>query len=194
VDGSEQTAAAGDYSALVRGASAVYPRGGIWMLFAGYAAACLVLVLLVKDPLAINLFYLVGMGAAVAVVTVVFSRARSRAFAADQGGVWLGKNTARPLRLGWEQIRQLTISSDPRGAVLQILLSSGAHPTGIAQQLASLALLFVPFGLRRARPGLLTVLPDPPRYRVPLSEVTPEELRSALAALAPAAVPIEMRL
>jgi hypothetical protein len=49
VYGSEQTAAAGDYSALVRGASAVYPRGGIWMLFAGYAAACLVLVLLVKD-------------------------------------------------------------------------------------------------------------------------------------------------
>jgi hypothetical protein len=194
VDGSNQLAATGDYSALVRGPAAVLPRGGIWMIYAGEAVAYVAVVLLGKYSLAINLMYLVAMGAAVATVFVVFRRARYRAFAADQSGVWLGKSSARPLRLGWEQIRQLRISSDPHGAVLQILLNPGARPTGTGRQLASLTLMFVPFGFGRARPGLLTVLPDPPRYRVPLAQVTPEELRSALSGLAPATLPIEMRL
>ncbi len=50
----------------------------------------------------------------------------------------------------------------------------------------------LPLGIRMARPELLTVLPDPPRYRVPLAKVTPDELRSALSGLAPATLAIEI--
>lgn len=194
MDGTEQSAATAGYSALVRGPSAVFPRGTLWVLCFGYAVAYVILVVLVKEPLSINLIYLAGfIGSAIA-LSLVFGRAKYRAFAADDAGIWLGKNTTRPLRLKWEQVRQLKISPYPHGAVLEILLSSGHRPTGRTQQILSLALLYVPFGIRRARPGLLTVLPDPPRYRVPLTQVTPEELRSALSALAPAAFPIETRL
>jgi hypothetical protein len=120
------------------------------------------------------------------------------------GGIWLGvsKDTAqaRRVRVEWHQVRQLTISADPHGSVLQILLNSAARPNGTRQQIAvlahsiaSLLLYFVPLGFRKARPGLLTVLPDPPRYRVPLAQVTPEQLGAALSAVAPASVPIVTR-
>lgn len=201
MNGSEQSVAAAEYSGLVHGPSAVFPRGGLWMLAIGYAVVCLVLVLLVRDPLAVNLLYVVGLGSSTAALVVIFSRAKSRAFAADDGGIWLGVSkegvAARRVRVGWDQIRELRISAYPHGSVLQILLNSGACPpgtprliAGLARSMASLLLWYVPLGFRRARPGLLTVLPDPPRYRVPLAQVTPDELRTALAALAPASVAI----
>jgi hypothetical protein len=49
----------------------------------------------------------------------------------------------------------------------------------------------LPSGIRRAKPELLTVLPDSPRYQVPLARVTPDELKSALSALAPSALLIQ---
>jgi hypothetical protein len=194
VDGSGQAAATAGYSALVRGPSPSFPRGGVWMFCLWYAVIYLCLLAFAKDPLWFNLVALLVFGAAAAYLTTRFLKASSRAFAADQGGIWLGKKTAtsRPLRLEWDQIRQLTISSYPHGAILQVILGSGAPATGGRRQLASLALMSLPLGIRRARPELLTVLPDPPRYRVPLAKVTPDDLRSALSALAPATVGIEM--
>lgn len=196
MDGSQQSATEAGYLGLVRGPSAIFPRGGTWTFGLGYVVACLGLILLVKDPLSVNLAYVVGLGSAAATVIMLFRNAKVPAFAADEGGIWLGrKNTARAVRLQWEQIRQLEVTSDPHGSTLQILLGSGVRPTGIGRQLGSLALLYVWWlGISRATPELLTVLPDPPRYRVPLAQVTPQELRTALAALVPATVPIEVRL
>lgn len=195
VDGSDQSTVTAEYSALVRGPSAIFPRGGIGVFSIWYAGFYLYLLWVAGPALWYNLVALVALGAAAATVTIVFSKAKSPAFGADSGGIRLGKKVARPVRLEWEHIRQLKISSDKHGSVLQILLDTSARPTGRVRQLASLALFaFVPMGFRRARPGLLTVLPDPPRYQVPLAQVTPEKLRSALSALAPPAIPIEMRL
>jgi hypothetical protein len=161
---------------------------GIWY-------AVMYLILLVEGGLSLwlNLVTAVAFGAAAAYVILRFTRGTARAFAADRGGIWLGKTTATasPQRLGWEHIHQLTISSYPRGSMLQVLLASGTPATGRLRQLASLALMSMPLGVRRTRPELLIVLPDPPRYRVPLADVTPDELRSALSALAPATLPIE---
>jgi hypothetical protein len=196
VDGSDPSAAAARYSALVRGPSATFPRGGLWLFPVWYAVMYVALLFETRQRLWFNLVMLAALGAAAAAVVVILAKTQSLAFAADDGGIWLGKNNraARPLRVGWEQVRQLTISSYQHGSILQVLLNSGATPTTRGRQIASLALVSLPLGIRRARPGLLTVLPDPPRYRVPLARVTPEELRSALSGLAPATLPIEMRL
>lgn len=194
MDGSEQAAATAGYTALVRGPSPSFPRGGVWMFCVWYAVMYLFLLAVAKDPLWFNLIVLAAFGAAAAYLIVRFSKASSRAFAADLCGILLGKATAtsRTLRLEWDQIRQLTICSSPYGSILQVMLGSSALATGRRRQLASLALMSLPLGIRRARPELLTVLPDPPRYRVPLAQVTPDDLRSALSALAPATLAIEM--
>jgi hypothetical protein len=194
VDHREQTAATVEYSLLVRGPSPSFPRGGVWMFGVWYALMYLCLLWAAGLPLWFNLVTLAVFGGAAAYTITRFTRGLSRAFAADNGGIWLGRNsgTARQVRLGWEQIRQLTISSNPRGSMLEILLNSGAPATGRLRQAASLVQMSLPLGIRRSRPELLTVLPDPPRYRVPLADVTPDELRSALSALAPATLAIEI--
>jgi hypothetical protein len=195
VHGSEQAAAAtAGYSALVRGPSPAFPRGGVWMFSVWYAGMYLCLLLVAGFSLWYNLVVLAAFSAAAAFMTRSVTKASHRAFAADHGGIWLGKNTAgaRRVRLEWQQVRQLSISSHPHGSVLQILVNSGIPATGRRERIVNLALVLLPLGIRRARPELLTVLLDPPRYRVPLAKVTPDELRSALSGLAPATLAIEM--
>jgi hypothetical protein len=174
----------------------MFPRGGIWMFGVWYVVMYLILVLFAVHSLWFTLVALAVFGFAAAFMITTYGKARVPAFAADGGGIWLGvRNTSRGVRLEWAHVRRIRISAYPHGSILQILLDPGARPTGWGQQIAALALLgLVPMGFRRARPGLLTVLPDPPRYRVQLAQVTPGEVRSGLSALAPVALPIEMRL
>jgi len=190
---SERAVTAARYSALVRGPSASFPRGGVWIFPVIYSVMYLILLVAAGFPLWMNIVTLVFFGASAVYAVRRFTRGTTRAFAADDRGIWLGKKTAQagPLRLGWEQIRQLTISSYPHGSMLEILLASGTPAPGRLRQAASLALLSQPLGIRKVRPELVTVLPDPPRYRVPLADVTPDELGAALSALAPAVLPIE---
>jgi hypothetical protein len=54
------------------------------------AGAYLVLLLAARESLWFNLLVLVVFGAAAGYIIMVFSRARSRAFAAGDGGIWLG--------------------------------------------------------------------------------------------------------
>lgn len=194
VNDSQHAATAGGYSALVRGPSASFPRGGVWMFSFWYAVIYLAWFLEDRHPPWFDPVVLAAFAGADITVVIVFTRATNRAFTADRGGIWLGKKTAtkNPQRLVWEQIRQLTISSYPHGSMLQVVLDSNARATSRLRQLASLALMSLPLGIRRTTPGLLTLLPDPPRYRVPLARVTSEELKSALSGLAPATLPIEI--
>ena len=194
MDDSEPAAATAGYSALVRGPSPSFPRGGVWMFCVWYAVIYLCLLWQGGLTFWFNVLVLAVFGAAAAYTIMLFTKASTRAFAADGGGIWLGKKTAtaRPVRLGWEEVSQLTISSYPNGSILQIVLDSGAPATGRLRHVASLALMSLPLGIRRSRPELLTVLSDPPRYRVPLARVSPDELRSALSGLAPATLAIEM--
>jgi len=194
VDDSKQAEPVVRYSALVRGPSSTFPRGGLWVFGFWYVVIYVVLWLEDGHQLWFRLVVLVALAAAWTGVTMLLSRAMFPAFAADADGIWLGKQAVRrsPERIGWEQVRQLTISSSPHGSVLQVLLGVDAPATSRLRQAASLALMAVPFGLRRTRPALLTVLPNPPRYRVPLARVTPAELAAALSAQAPATVPIQV--
>ena len=192
VHGSEQAAATAGYSAPVRGPSPSFPRGGVWMFCVWYAV--LYLCLFPWLPLWYDLVVLAVFSATAVYMIMAFTKAGWRAFAADDGGIWLGKNNVpdRRVRLEWEQIRQLSISAYPHGSILQVLVDSGTPTTGRRDRIVNLALMLLPLGVRRARPELLTVLPDPPRYRVPLAKVTPDELRSALSGLVPATLAIEI--
>ncbi len=112
---SEQPLATAGYSALVRGPSPSFPRGGVWMFCVWYAVGYLCLFPWL--PLWYDLVVLAVFSAAAAYMIMVFTKANSRAFAADYGGIWLGKNNVpdRRVRLEWEQIRQLSISPCPHG-------------------------------------------------------------------------------
>ena len=166
----------------------------MWIISLWYAVMYLGWLLEGRHPLRFNLVVLAAFAGADIVVTIWLIRATYPAFTADHGGIWLGKKTATksPQRLSWEQVRHLTISSYPHGSMLQVILDSGAAATSRVRQMAGLVLMSLPLGVRRTTPGLLTLLPDPPRYRVPLARVTPDELRSVLSALAPATLPIEV--
>lgn len=195
MDSSEQSALSAEYSALVRGPSAILPRGGIGVYASGWAVGYLAIVLLVPESVVFLLVVLAGIVVQLAALAIISGRANVGAFTADASGIWLGrKGRVRGVRLEWAHIHQLLISRHPRGSMLQVVLSSGVRPASWFRPVADLALMLATMGARRPTPALLTVYPDPPRYRVPLAQVTPEELRSALAALAPTALPIEMRL
>jgi len=194
VDDSKQAEPAVRYSARVRGPLSSFPRGGLWVFGVWYVLIYLGALLEDGHELWFSLVSLVIIGGVCGYATYLLARATFLAFEVDADGIWLGKKSASrsPERIGWEQVRQLTISSSRHGSVLQILLGPDVPATGRLRQAASLALMSVPLGLRRTRPGLLTVLPNPPRYRVPLARVTPAELASALSPLAPATVPVQV--
>ena len=51
-------------------------------------------------------------------------------------------------------------------------------------------MLLMPFGLGRGTPALTSPRADPPRYVVPIYDLSAEELRSALAPLVPPATAV----
>jgi hypothetical protein len=180
------------YSGLVRGPSAVYPRGGIWMFSIWYAAMYVVLLFAASPSAAFAVVAFALFAGAAATITWLLSRASYRSLQADARGIRLGP-PAKAREVPWAEVRQLRISADKDGALLEVLLDQSAEVPrrGLARKIGELAYFSLPFvGARNCTPEILIPLPDPPRYRVPLASVTPEALRSALAALAPDTVPI----
>lgn len=193
------------YAALVRGPSAVFPRGYVWLIPLWYAA----LVALAEDKGKLPSWYaLCALGATLlAVLTLigVLATLRSNAFVADGTGILLGLRGAaqrrigrrrRQKHLGWYEVSQLRIAARPYGARLDIFLPAGsASGRGrLAWRIAAaiMTVLLPPACLFRS-PGLLRPRSDPLRYRIPLYDVTPERLQLALAPFAPPNVPIAVR-
>jgi hypothetical protein len=198
------------YAALVKGSSAIFPRGFLWLIPIWYAAIVVVIKLKVKPqpwsawyaPYALGATLL----ATLTLITVLWTL-RTNAFVADESGIRLGLRGAARRRLGrrrragthlpWPDVRELKIVSRPYGARLDILLHRDSivdrhNPVWLV--VATLVTVLIPVAYVFRSPGLLRPRSyNPPRYRIKLYDVRPEQLRLALGPLAPPTVAIAVR-
>jgi hypothetical protein len=194
------------YAALVRGPSAIFPRGYLWLIPLWCAAIAVLAYVKGKLPLWYAVCVLPAATLAVLTLIAVLATLRSNAFQVDENGILLGLRGAARRRFGprrrvnthlaWDEVRQLRIANRPYGARLDIFLPAGSV-SGRGRLVwriaaASLTVLIPPTCLFRS-PGLLHPGSDPLRYRIPLYEVNPEQLRLALVPFAPPNVPIAVR-
>jgi hypothetical protein len=193
------------YAALVRGPSAVFPRAYLWLVPLWYV----VLVGLAYDKGRLPSWYEVccigPTFLALLIVIGVLATLRSNAFVADESGVLLGLRGAAQRRFGrrrrqrhlaWDEVSQIRIAKRPYGARLDIFMTAGS-PTGCGRMIwritAAVVTVLLPPACMFRSPGLLRPRSDPVRYRIPLYEVTPEQLQLALAPFTPPNVPILVR-
>jgi hypothetical protein len=187
------------YAALVRGPASLYPRGYPWLVPVWLAA---LIVLLAWGWSAAVVapawwYYPLGLGGlAIAAITLVavLKTVRHLAFRADGNGVRLGirsrrkRPRQRQVHLWWADVQQIGILPRHYGALLEITLGPSARIVrrrGLPRQaLLMTGMLVLPLGLGRGAPRLTEPRGRGPQYRVPLYEVTPEEVGMALAALA----------
>jgi hypothetical protein len=193
------------YPALVRGPSAVFPRGYLWLI----PLWALVLFVLAYDKGQLPSWYEVACigpaSLAVLIVLAVLATLRSNAFVADESGILLGLRGAAQRRIGrrrrqkhlaWYEVSQLKIAYRPYGARLDIFMAVGSatgNGRGIWRIVAAVVTVLLPPACMFRSPGLLRPTSGPVRYRVPLYDVRPEQLQFALAPLAPPNVAIVVR-
>ena len=192
------------YAALVKGPSVLFPRGFLWLIPAWYAAVALLLDLKGKTPAWYGEPALGSLLLAALTLLCVLATMRNNAFVADETGIWLGLRAGATRRLGrrrralrhlpWAQIEQVQIRRRSYGARLDVILGDAAPIVGWTGALGKVAagglLLVFPLSYVGRTPGLLSPRSSAPGYRIPLYDVTPAELRLALAQLAPAGVRI----
>jgi hypothetical protein len=184
------TAPGSTYSACVRAAEARFPRGGVWVFAAWYAVAAAAFVWGAKPSAAFAAVTIAAFAAGAGYIIRVEFRSGPRAFHADADGLRLGFGpaSAKSRRdLSWDDVQQLRISERKHGVLLEVLVNSGAsqpYRSGL-RQFTDLAFMFgVPVtGISRNTPALVVPRRDPPRYQIPLIQVTAPEVHAALAQL-----------
>ncbi len=194
---------------LVRGPASRYPRGYIWLIPTWFAILGGAAVLVGTDasttgqmPLWLGATEIGGLLIAACILLCVLATVRQRAFRADGHGIWLGVRTtrARPKRrqvhLTWSDISQLRMVPRRYGVLLEITLGPAArisHRPGLGRQvLLWVGALVMPFAFGRGTPALTMPRMDPPRYRVKICDRTVPELKLALAAVTPGALPVRV--
>jgi hypothetical protein len=194
---------------LVRGPASRYPRGYIWLIPTWFAILGGAAVLVGTDasttgqmPLWLGVAEIGGLLIAACILLSVLATVRQRAFRADGHGIWLGVRTtrARPklrqVHLTWSDISQLRMVPRRYGVLLEITLGPAArisHRPGLGRQvLLWLGALVMPFAFGRGRPALTMPRKHPPRYRVKICDRTVPELKLALAAVTPGALPVRV--
>jgi hypothetical protein len=183
------------YSALVRGPSPVLPRGSVRLIVLFYVIIAGVIIGAAGFPVRYAVAFLLII--ALAAGGTIWLRATScaRAFAADADGIVLGKDTvdAPQRQVPWQDVQGLRISGTRHGALLEVLLSPAAPVSGPGL-FQNVALMAIPGGIGRRpyTPALLAPVGSPPRYRIPLTGVSPEQLRFALGSLGPPTMQIEI--
>ncbi len=195
------------YTGMVRGASAVFPRGFAWLIPVWYVAVAVALVLSRRAPDWYALGALLGLLLAAASLAIVLATMRSSAFAADRQGIWLGLRGGPAQRSGrrrrvrqlpWDQIDQVQIRSRIYGTQVDILLRPAAHlryrPRLLTEIIRTIVLLVIPLACVGFVPGLLSPRRSMPLYRIRLQDTEPRELRQALAARAPGTADITVVL
>jgi len=195
------------YAGLVRGSSAVFPRGYIWLIPLWYAVIAAVIEFKGHSPTWYLPIALGGLLVATMTLVVVLSTMRNNAFLAENGGIWLGlrggarrKFTRRrreTRHLSWAEIAQIKIAWRRYGARVDIILPAYArgHRGRLVWRIAAAVLtVFLPPAYLFRNPGLVRPRSsDPMRYRIPLYDVSPEQLRLALVPMAPPNLPIAVQ-
>jgi hypothetical protein len=194
------------FTALVRGPSAVFPRGFLWLIPVWYGVAAVLMKDKGKPPAWYFPYALGALLLAALTLIVVLSTMRNNAFLADDSGIWLGlRGGARrkfgPRRrqnrqLAWSEVQQIRIRSRPYGARLDVFLPAGAvsgRGHVIWRVTAAGLTVLLPVAYLFRSPAILRPRSDPLRYRIPLYDVTPEELRLALLPMAPPNLPIAVK-
>jgi hypothetical protein len=192
---------------LVRGPASRYPRGFLWLIPAWFIILSVIVMALVKRasgrmPLWLGLPEIGGLALAAITMFCVLVTVRHYAFRADSHGIVLGIATSRrrpklrQIYVPWPDIAQMRILRRHYGVLLEISLGPSApiaYRQGLADQaLTLLGALFMPFGVGRGTPALTMPRSNPPRYRVKVCDVSPAELRQALAAVQPAGTAIRV--
>jgi hypothetical protein len=194
------------YTALVRGSSAIFPRGYLWLIPVWYVVIAAAVEFKGKSPSWYLPYALGALLIGALVLLVVLSTIRNNAFLIDDSGIWLGlrggarRRFARRRRqnthLPWFEIQQIRIAYRRYGARVDVYLpagSNGGRGHIVWRVIAATLTLLIPPAYLFRQPGILRPRSDPLRYRIPLYDVTPEELRLALVPLAPPTVPIVVR-
>jgi hypothetical protein len=204
------------YTALVRGSSAIFPRGYLWLIpvwFAVIAAAIKVKgharlwyePMLWYEPVALGALLL----AALTLITVL-STIRNNAFLVDGSGIWLGLRGGARRRFGprrrrnrhlpWSEVDRLRIVFRRYGARIDIFLPAPPPSSRgraiwrvTATSLAAGLTVLIPLAYLFRSPAILRPHRNPHRYRIPLYDVSPEELRLALVPLVPPNLPIAVQ-
>jgi len=205
------------YTALVRGSSAIFPRGFLWLIPIWYVVIAAAIKFKDRAPLwyePMRWYEPVALGALLLgalTLLVVLSTIRNNAFLADDSGIWLGLRGGARRRFGprrrqnrqlpWSEIQQLKIVYRRYGARIDILLppppatSRGRAIWRVtATSLAAGLTVIIPLTYLFRTPAILRPRRDPHRYRIPLYDVAPEELRLALVPFVPPNLPIAVRL
>lgn len=194
------------YTALVRGSSAIFPRGYLWLIPVWYAVIAAVVWVKGKPPSWYAPYALGALALAALILLVVLSTVRNNAFLADEAGIWLGLRGGARRRFGprrrrnrylpWSEVRQVRIKSKRYGARVDVFLAAGsASGRGhiIWRVIAAGLTLIIPPAYLFRSPGILRPRSDPLRFPIPLYDVTPEELRLALVPLVPPNLPIAVQ-
>ena len=192
---------------LVRGPASRYPRGFLWLIPAWFIIASAVVraVLIHANgqlPLWLALPELGGLALAAITMFCVLATVRQYAFRADRHGIVLGVATTRKrpklrqIYLPWADIAQVRMVRRRYGLLLDITLGPSA-PVAHRQRLGRRAIvllgaLVMPFGVGRGTPALTMPASNPPRYRVKICDLSPAELKQALAAVQPAGPPVRV--
>ncbi len=190
-------------TALVRGSSAIFPRGYLWLIPLWYGVIAALVVVKGKPPSWYGPYALGALLLAALILLTVLSTVRNNAFLADDSGIWLGLRGGARRRFGrrrrqnrhlpWPEVRQIRIASRRYGARLDVFLPVGSisgRGRVIWQVIAAGLTVLIPPAYLFRSPGILRPCSDPLRYRIPLYDVTPEELRLALVPLVPPNLPI----
>jgi hypothetical protein len=192
---------------LVRGPASRYPRGFLWLIPAWFIILSVIVMALVRHasgqvPLWLGLPEIGGLALAAITMFCVLVTVRHYAFRADSHGIVLGVATSRrrpklrQIYVPWPDIAQMRIVRRHYGVLLEISLGPSApiaYRQGFPEQaLTLLGALFMPFGFGRGTPALTMPRSNPPRYRVKICDVSPADLRQALAAVQPAGMPVRV--
>ncbi|HET9895304.1 MAG TPA: hypothetical protein VFQ44_10260 [Streptosporangiaceae bacterium] len=191
-------------SAPVAGPSVIFPRGYLW--FGPFWCAVATGALAVSRwPLWLKADAAGGLLIAMVIFVSAVASLTFRAFSVDRGGVRLGlpSSTRRRGRrrraakhIPWQQIERVRIARRPHGVRVELVLGQNAtlavrgyQPSSAAIALQRI-LLLIPFAYLAMPTGLTTPLDGPPRFRVVIRDITVDEMRRALRALAPPEVAI----
>jgi hypothetical protein len=203
VAGITEAAVENRYAALVRGPSSIFPRGYLWLIPVWCAALAALMEFTGKPP---SWYGPIAVGALLSgalTLLTVLSTVRNNAFLADEDAIWLGLRGGARRRLGrrrrdcrqlpWPELQQLKIARRHYGARLDIMLQPEYAPNQgriVWRAIAAVLTLLIPAAYLFRSPGLIRPGAHALRYRIPLYEVTPEQLRLALEPLAPPTLPI----